>query len=426
MLNQAVPSRFSLPALSDRFVRDDKGTIIQLFGLTLVVVCGIMGLAIDGGRAMSAHNKAGRALDSAALAAARSLMATGASDDELTQQAKEFFKSNTDQGGSLIAYYDNVRVVVDRGGKTVRVDADTRVPTYFAQVVGFKEFKFGSFATASFDLKDIELGVQLDLTGSMCWSSAVSNGINTCTSGVKLDALKAATNTLIDELMPDGRLNKVRIGFAPFSAGVDAGPYAATVSDGASTRCVMERTGGDARTDAPPSPSNPMQLAGLCPTASPVLALTDDKTMLKNTVATYKANGGTAGHLGTGWAWYLVSPNWSALWPADSEPTAYRNPNVIKAVVLMTDGDYNVYGGTGGTALSIAEAKALCDNMKAEGVKVYSVIFFPPSTASKDTMKYCASTDDNGLAYYEAEDVASLNDAFRDIAYKVNNLRIAD
>ena len=51
--------------------------------------------------------------------------------------------------------------------------------------------------------------------------------------------------------------------------------------------------------------------------------LSSDKVLLKQRIDAMPTTGMTAGHLGTQWAWYLVSPKWKDVWPAASEPKAY-------------------------------------------------------------------------------------------------------
>ena len=60
---------------------------------------------------------------------------------------------------------------------------------------------------------------------------------------------------------------------------------------------------------------------GVCtvPSGSEVMPLTSDVDALKAKINGLSASGGTAGHLGTAWAWYTLSPNWASLWPT-AEP----------------------------------------------------------------------------------------------------------
>ena len=54
-----------------------------------------------------------------------------------------------------------------------------------------------------------------------------------------------------------------------------------------------------------------------------------------------KDGGGTAGHIGTAWAWYTLSPNWSSLWPSAASPSPTARRTCDKIAILMTDGEYN-------------------------------------------------------------------------------------
>ena len=37
----------------------------------------------------------------------------------------------------------------------------------------------------------------------------------------------------------------------------------------------------------------------------------------------------------------MLAPNFASLWPTANQPAAYNAPNLIKVVVLMTDGSFN-------------------------------------------------------------------------------------
>jgi len=50
---------------------------------------------------------------------------------------------------------------------------------------------------------------------------------------------------------------------------------------------------------------------GTCtvPTSAEVVPLASTKQTLLDKITGLTASGGTAGHLGTAWAWYMLSPN---------------------------------------------------------------------------------------------------------------------
>jgi hypothetical protein len=285
-------------------------------------------------------------------------------------------------------------------------------------------------ASTRFDQKDIELGMQLDLTGSMCMPCD------------KIDALKDATRNLLSILLPEGGTsNKVRIGFAPYSAGVNLGDYAADVTNNQAdaTNCVYDRDGDNANTDAIYGPGDyfkgkkDLGSVNDCPLQA-IIPLTNNRGVLEAAVDGFTTGGSTAGQLGTNWAWNLISPAWKTVWPEASTPVAYGDSKTLKAVILMTDGEYNTFDGkcdsrctpygTRGTK-SNDHAKAMCANMKAQGVVVYTVGFFPgtPHPQAVDTLGTCATSEDH---YFMASDASDLNQAFMQIAHQLNNLRLTN
>ena len=115
-------------------------------------------------------------------------------------------------------------VVIDRPNSSVTLDVKAEIPTIIGKLAGVNKLNAPRRGVAIFEQKDIEVALQLDVTGSM--------------AGSKLQALKDATKLLVDTLIPDdpALLNgqKVRIGYAPYDYGVNAGPYANAINGGVS------------------------------------------------------------------------------------------------------------------------------------------------------------------------------------------------
>lgn len=174
-----------------------------------------------------------------------------------------------------------------------------------------------------------------------------------------------------------------------------------------------------------------------------ILPLTADKTKLNAYTVkdALKASGGTAGQIGTAWAWYLVSPNFGELFPTGSEskPAAYDAPNTLKIVIIMTDGEYNTDyckgvdtstagcnapdGTTGTMSGPFGQAEDLCYNMKQQKIVVYTVGFNLGTTGNAvDLLKKCASDADKAKL---ANDNAGLVTAFRQIGENISDLRLS-
>lgn len=206
--------------------------------------------------------------------------------------------------------------------------------------------------------------------------------------------------------------------------------------------CVTERTGAQAYTDASPSsarvsPNYPGTGLYACPTAE-ILPLTSNRDDLHDRIGDLTADGYTAGHIGLAWGWYAVSPNFNGvMWSGESQPGAYGTRNLIKAVILMTDGEFNIEYCNGVSTNAIncrsadassngnpfSQAETLCENMKAQGILVYTVGFaIGNSDSVRDLMSACAS--EPGYAFMP-EDGADLREAFRAIARSISDLRIA-
>jgi hypothetical protein len=244
-----------------------------------------------------------------------------------------------------------------------------------------------------------------------------------------------AANDIIDIMLPAGKPALNRIALAPYSASVNAGPYAALATDSASLDgCALERNGVHAYTDDAPEsgrffeaeqspPDNPKYE---CPTVE-IMPLSTSSADLKSAIADMSVGGWTAGHLGLGWGWYMISPQWVPVWPAASDPKTYSDPDTVKAIILMTDGEFNTsYHNGAMNATSAQQALDICANIKdpavTEGsVVIYSVAFLSPPEAEA-TLQACATSPSH---YFTADNGTELRAAFQDIAKRLQSLRIA-
>ena len=408
------------------FARDERGTVAILFGLFMMAIMMIMGLSIDVGRAIHTDQRLSASMDAAALTAGRALIDGSLTDDEVRTLAIKVLEENFGAGGASFGTLSGTDVSLNRATGAVTINTTAVVPSTITAIANFSGFTMPRTASAIFDQKDIELGMQLDVTGSM--------------RGRKLADLKVATKDLLDILLPDaGSANKVRVGLAPYAAGINLGaPLAATVTNNrnAGSGCVYDRA-GDAAVDAAPGSGTyykgraDLPSAEACPAGARLIPLTDDKAALKANVDNYSDGGTTAGQIGTNWAWNLISPKWAGIWPSESKPAAYRDGRTLKAVILMTDGEYNTFDGrcdnSGCTPngargrQSNTRARAICESIKAEGVEVYTVGFMLNHPVALETLSQCAPSPQH---YFSAADGDQLRESFVAIARRLTNLRL--
>ena len=170
--------------------------------------------------------------------------------------------------------------------------------------------------------------------------------------------------------------------------------------------------------------------------------------------------GGTMANLGLAWGWRALSPQWRGRWGApspDTLPLDYDEPDMVKVIILLTDGnnewydwpgglpgspngsrfpdaDYTAYGrlsegrlGTTNNGDATAEVNArmlrLCQNIKDQGIVVYTITFQVSNQATRDLYLACASTPDH---YKNSPTNAQLRETFQLIASELSNLRLAE
>lgn len=389
-----------------RFCADRRGNVAMMVALCAMAMLGLVGVALDFSRTMMVRTSMQDALDAAVLAAAELQSRGGASMADLRAIANAMISAN--ETGSVAHVCAEPVLTRNVASGRVSMDMACDTPTTLSAVLGFPKLSFTVASTAEYARTQLDVAMMLDVTGSM--------------SGQKLKDLKAAAKLLVDTVVdPTGAGDDVRVALAPFSASVNAGGYflkATNIPPGA-VRCVTERVGGQAYTDAAPG-AGAYSAAGPnnCPGAS-IVPLAHDPVALKARIDAFSAGGMTAGHLGVAWARYLISPKWSGVWPAASAPLSYGDPQQVKAVILMTDGEFNTqYSALGSSA---QQARRHCDAMKADGVIVYTVAF-QAGGAAEALLKQCATSTDT---YFKTSTGAALQDAYREIGLQLRRLRIS-
>lgn len=486
---RAAASRLrALRHLSGQFLTNRSGTVAIIFALTAFTIITLVGSAVDYGRWYNAKAQMQGALDSAVLAAGRALQTTNYNQSVATDMAKQYYDR---MKSPLVARETSSFEVIENGTK-VRGTSDSFVSTPFLSLVGLSEMPIyisadAVVAAGGNSEQTVETSLMLDVTGSM--------------TGQKITDLKTAATDLIDIIVwADQSQYTSKVAIAPFSQSVYVGDYFQTLTGenpngspavpptytypstcydkkgnlksscknqpqymtdpgkaavSARGKCVVERTGTNEFTDVAPAGTSSTYLTSyytgyqsthngnapspttLCIPTVEIVPLTNDKAKLKATVDSFVANGSTAGELGTAWAWYLLSPSWSGIWPAASRPASYSDlsalnsngqPKLKKIAVLMTDGTYNTKQGLQSTDGSTASkntssnAVTMCTNMKAKGIEVYSVGFQLDNQLAKDTLLNCAT---DASHFYDAANGEELRQAFRDIALKIATLRLS-
>jgi Flp pilus assembly protein TadG len=453
-----------------RFAGDRSGNVAMMFGLTAIMLFIAIGGALDFGRWAHASVQTKAAMDAAVLRGGRALQTNNEDTAAAVAAAEAFYRENVKTRVKLIS--DSITFEVVDGGTAMTAGGQAFIETTFLKLANIDQlplvdqsgadYSKATLAVGGSGGESLEVSMMLDVTGSMC---------SPCT---KLEDLKEAAKDLVDIVVWDDQSEyTAKIALVPFSedillptSALDAArgtglPQSKTVTYWRRgelrsrtywrSDCVVERTGSEKYTDAAPgfgayvmahytasSTGSGSDRKGVCsiPSNAEVVPLTDDKTSLKATIDGFSAGGYTAGHLGTAWSFYTLSPDWGSLWSSDSQPQPYGTENLKKIAILMTDGEFNTQydangistrdrgAGAAANADSATQARALCNSMKAQGITVYTVGFElgGESSESYQTLYQCAT---NPGHFYNAEDGEQLKQAFRDIALKLSSLYLS-
>lgn len=444
-----------------RFVADEAGTSIMLFGLMSFAAVTFVGAAVDTTRWLNARSHTVDAIDAAVLAAGRALQ-TGASDQAARDLARQYYMSNTQ--GRFDVVEDTVDFEIRNNRTTVAATGRSYIRTPLLALAHVEKLPLftsseGSEATTAQDSSANyyrEVSLMLDVSGSMC---------SPCT---KRDDMQAAARDLVEIMMKNNTTTPYwsKVAIVPFAGDVRppsslfdsaADPSAPatrefTVTSGGKrpktttytyqkTACMSERSGSEKYTDAVPGAGKYMMpvytKSGSCNVSAPstILPLSNDKATVLAKINGLSTGGGTAGHLGTAWAYYMISPEWNSVLPASSQVSAYGTAKLKKIAVLMTDGDYNqeydangidTSDSNGGSSVngktSAQQAVAICAEMKKRGIDVFTVGFDLPNSSAVQTMANCAS---NPSMAYTVATGEQLRAAFRDIAIRTTELHLA-
>ncbi|MGE3245879.1 MAG: pilus assembly protein TadG-related protein [Beijerinckiaceae bacterium] len=434
-----------------RFAKDKRGATAVVFALSLIPVTAGLGMGVDLGRVYLARTKLQSALDSAVLASAIEYKKSSDQAKALSVAASTFAAVAGTAGT-----FDTTGSTIDPATSQVNLIATTSVNTPLISIFSPSHANFSlkvnsqAMVKTSNGLgKNLEVSLMLDVTTSMTQNSG--------TSGLtKLAAMQTAAKSLINTIVQSDQSKYTsRVALAPFSSAVNLGSYyqainggsppSTTVSSGSGRRrttttvywpSVVERGGAYTLTDDPPSSASfPTYYAMRSSVKgssyfitnyeagstsnrpdSVIMPLSSDKTGLATAIDNFTAVGATAGHIGIGWSWYMLSPNWSSIWTGSSTPNPADN-KTVKIAILMSDFDFNIYyqGGVGDMNYQAAQ---LCANMKAAGIVVYTVGFQVDTnnTTAVNLFQGCASDPAKAIA---ASNGTELIAAYQSIANTV-------
>lgn len=436
------------------------GNVAIILAIAIVPILVLVGIAIDLQNTNTSRQFIQYTMDNAVIAGSREMQA-GKSKAEINTYINNFVDGVVKAKNYAIACKP-VEVAYSEDSQDINATIKCQQETTLTELIGYHYLDFTVTSGSTYGIGKVDVSFVFDISGSMGWSG-------------KMDALKDAAEDAVDVLLPTGEaadMGDVRISMVSYSDYLDAGAYFQKVTNKSPTRtysatytttervcvqwkrngrcrryeyqdvehtttkkitntCVKERRGSETYTDKKPGPFAWIEAVDAeydsyrdrwnvasCNPIGP-LPLTDDRRDLKNYIGNLNANGGTAGHIGIAWGWYAISPEWDSVWPSASDPLEYDEPDSAKAMIIMTDGDFLNWHNNG-EGSSFDQAKKLCDNIKKDDVRVYTVAFQAPNQG-KQILEYCASGTEFA---FKAESADELTDAYTKIAQSISDLRI--
>ncbi len=178
---------------------------------------------------------------------------------------------------------------------------------------------------------------------------------------------------------------------------------------------------------------------------APITPLTNSKQTVLSAINGMVATGSTVIPSGLAWGWRVLSPA-----APYTEGKAYTDDTNTKVIIVLTDGKndigsgqnalpnpnlswYSGYGyvaqgrlGTTNMAAAHTELDTrtaqLCQNIKDEGILIYTITFQLSDGPIKDLMRNCATKVEN---YFDSPDNSTLQEHFQAIGKELRNLRIS-
>lgn len=448
-----------------RFLKNSNGNMAIMFSLVAVPVILAGGAATDLLRANNANTLLQAATDAAALAGVAGKN-NRMNEGNITKAVKSYLESN---GANKIL--KNVTVSssgLDKNG-IFHVKLTGKIETTFMALAGYPTMDVMGYSEVEVGSGGLEIALVLDTTDSMNFQG-------------RLPALKIAAKDLVEKVLKDKAPSSyIKIGIVPFANYVNVGvgnksqswvkippmlktwqcwdtyPNVTVVScadvpnapidgvpqAGTHQSCIYNygakvqacgwddpqwngvvgsrNAGLDTKKQGGGAP-----YPGLINYSGPqqITEMTDVKSTLDTNIDALTASAETYIPSGLMWGWELLDASEPFLGVKTAKEMT--DSKGTKALVLMTDGDntksadYPYHGGNDDAAAD-AKTTELCENVKKDGISVYTVAFKVGKISTKTMLKSCAS---NPGQAFDATDDAALLAAFGDIAASLAQVRL--
>jgi len=448
MLNFGIAARF-LRKLA-QFEQCRRGNVAMIFGLAIIPIVGVVGVAVNYSRANDARTSMQAALDAAALILSKE--AQTLTPAQLMAKAKTVFAANFNAPNVKNVEVTPVFTTLGNGSYSLSLAGhgllDTTVASLWQPTI-----EIGSSAEVVWGMKRLELVLALDNTGSMASSN-------------KMTELKKAAKDLLKTLQTAAKkADDVKVGIVPFATDVNIGTdnvkaswvrwdewekddinYTCKVAgkeilDNRNRRitnatdcknrderavwqlndrstwngCVWDRDQSNDVNNTEVVSTKKATLysvhnASNCPV--PMMTLSNNWTALNNKINDMQPVGNTNVTIGLQVAFQMLSP-------VAPFKASVAKPDLDKVIILLTDGDNTENRWSKSQTAIDARTRLACSNVKAANIQIYTIRVINGNTS---LLRDCATKSD---MYFDVDNASQLSVVFSTIAQNLANLRLS-
>jgi Mg-chelatase subunit ChlD len=458
-----------LKILLYRFARARSGAVAQIWALALLGLAPAIAVSADSANAFLIKGAMQDALDSALLAVAKADLTSQA---EIDAMAHSFVRANLGNRRDV----DVRRLIVTRVAEgRYRGRLSTRISTYLTGILGVDSLRADVDGAVVVSKKSTDVVLALDTTGSMTGSRITA--LKEAASDFVEDMMKGASVRV--GIVPFARYVNIGIGNRN-TPGFDIPPNSRSCrtvereerynwrncrncrtirhertcyDDGRPRNCswteekcdcdfdtrIVEREDCDERrwSGCVGSRKNPYnvrddnsseRIPGIMnyECGTPLLKLTNRKESNLDLIDDLDTNDETYLPAGLSMGWAVLSHR--VPFQEGKDPSDPANKDLLRALVLMTDGlntvsrEGNDEGHWGNNTAEANRVSAeLCNNIKADGVILFTIAFEVTDTTVKNLLRNCATAPN--LAF-DATNPQDLKDAFQDVEGMLSRLRL--
>ncbi|WP_375549984.1 TadE/TadG family type IV pilus assembly protein [Oceanicaulis alexandrii] len=432
----------ALLAFISGLTSDRRGNVAIVMALCSGVLVTAVGGALDYSRSATVSSELQSALDSGALAAASLTQ-----DRAPTDVVRAYVEAALEDHPQLLASLQlDVNADISLNSRVVTATASVSMPTTILGLVGINSLTLEHFSEAIEQVRDVEISLVLDVSGSM--------------RGSKINALRDAAEEFVEIVLAADAAERTSISVIPYNGGVRTpSDVNDDLIDGRNNE--RRRSGCvDMGTDYPIDMELPYrQMAfteyngdeqsgnnssSFCPRSNMESEfLSQNEGRLRGLINSLRDGGNTGLDVATMWGARALDPAWRGQLGGSfsDRPASYADRDTIKILVVMTDGqataqirteEYTYYDWrgrrrTGTRSYEIYSARQArenmadaCDEAEDNGVQIYTIAFQLSGDTNRDLMRNCANKPQN---YYQVENL-DIAEAFSSIAADINRLRL--